>query len=118
MSAAPAPGFVLLLVAIAVAVVGQVLFKLGAARLVLTPAGLLDQVGNIPLIVGFAAYFLSAILYVVALKTVPLSVAYPTLALGYVVVIAVSVLWLGETFSAVKLVGAVLICGGIFLLWR
>jgi multidrug transporter EmrE-like cation transporter len=113
-----APGFVLLLISISIAVGGQIFFKLGAPRLSFTPEGLLSQFSNVPLILGFSLYLLSAVIYVTALKTVPLSVAYPTLALGYIVVVVISVIWLGETFTVVQSIGAVLICAGIALLWR
>jgi len=46
------------------------------------------------------------------------SVAYPMLSIGYVVVAAVSVLWLGEILSPTKAVGIALICVGVVLVSR
>jgi uncharacterized membrane protein len=40
------------------------------------------------------------------------------LSLGYVVVTAVSVLWLGEALSAGKVMGIALICLGVLLVSR
>jgi multidrug transporter EmrE-like cation transporter len=40
------------------------------------------------------------------------------LSLGYVVVTAVSVLWLGETLSLPKVLGIALICAGVVLVSR
>ncbi|HUX74468.1 MAG TPA: EamA family transporter [Steroidobacteraceae bacterium] len=48
----------------------------------------------------------------------PVSVAYPMLSLGYVVVAAASVLWLGETLSPAKVLGIGLICLGVVLVSR
>lgn len=111
-------GFVLLFLSTIIAVAGQIFFKAGAPRLSLTVDGLLSQFSNVPLLLGFSLYFVSAVLYVTALKTVPLSVAYPTLALGYILVVIFSVVWLGESLGLSQWIGASLICVGVALLWR
>ena len=53
-----------------------------------------------------------------ALSKAPVSTAYPMLSLGYIVVAAISVLWLGETLSPAKVMGIALICVGVFLVSR
>jgi len=47
-----------------------------------------------------------------------MSTAYPMLSLGYVVVAAVSVLWLGESMGPAKVLGIALICAGVVLVSR
>ena len=57
--------------------------------------------------IGLGCYALSMACWVMALKHLPLGVAYPLLSLSYVIVylLAVTLPWLNETFSWVKLSG-------------
>ena len=56
--------------------------------------------------------------WLAALSKAPVSTAYPMLSLGYVVVAAVSVLWLGESMGPAKVLGIALICAGVILVSR
>jgi multidrug transporter EmrE-like cation transporter len=56
--------------------------------------------------------------WLAALSKAPVSTAYPMLSLGYIVVTAISVLWLGETLSPAKAMGIALICAGVVLVSR
>ncbi len=67
---------------------------------------------------GMACYAASVCVWIAALSKAPVSTAYPMLSLGYVVVTAVSVLWLGEALSMPKVLGIVLICAGVVLVSR
>ena len=67
---------------------------------------------------GMVCYAASVCVWVAALSKAPVSVAYPMLSLGYVVVAAVSALWLGESLTFPKFVGIALICGGVYLVSR
>lgn len=71
-----------------------------------------------PFWVGMVCYAASLCVWIAALSKAPVSVAYPMLSIGYIVVAVVSVLWLGETLSASKLIGILLICGGVILVSR
>ncbi|MDE2305420.1 MAG: EamA family transporter [Gammaproteobacteria bacterium] len=71
-----------------------------------------------PFWVGMACYGASLCVWLAALSRAPVSVAYPMLSLGYVVVAFASVWWLGESFSPVKLIGIALICVGVVLVSR
>jgi multidrug transporter EmrE-like cation transporter len=73
---------------------------------------------SLPFWVGMTCYATSICVWLAALSKAPVSTAYPMLSLGYVVVAAVSVLWLGETMTGVKLLGIVLICAGVVLVSR
>ncbi len=64
---------------------------------------------------GMVCYGTSLFVWLAALSKAPVSTAYPMLSLGYVVVAAVSVLWLGETLGPAKIVGIALICAGVVL---
>jgi multidrug transporter EmrE-like cation transporter len=67
---------------------------------------------------GMLCYGASLCVWLAALAKAPVSTAYPMLSLGYVVVAAVSVLWLGESMSPAKLLGIALICVGVVLVSR
>jgi multidrug transporter EmrE-like cation transporter len=68
--------------------------------------------------IGMVCYGTSLCVWLAALSKAPVSTAYPMLSLGYVVVAAVSVLWLGETLAPAKILGIALICAGVVLVSR
>jgi multidrug transporter EmrE-like cation transporter len=68
--------------------------------------------------IGMFCYGGSLCVWLAALSKAPVSVAYPMLSIGYIVVAAASVIWLGETLSPVKMIGILLICGGVILVSR
>lgn len=105
-------GFSLLLISSALGVVGQLLFKQSAVG-----GGV--QVFGLDLwyfVAGGAVYFVSLVIYVVALRWIPLHIAYPTLALGYVGLFAISA-YSGEPVSVHQGAAMALIIGGVALLW-
>ena len=67
---------------------------------------------------GMVCYAASICVWLAALSKAPVSTAYPMLSLGYVVVAAVSVLWLGESMGPAKVLGIALICAGVILVSR
>jgi len=73
---------------------------------------------NYKLIAGFALYFISAILYIVALKKIDLSVAYPTISISYIFVILLSHFIFGESLTTYKILGSILITLGVSFMWK
>ena len=73
---------------------------------------------SLPFWTGMLCYSASVCVWVAALTKAPVSTAYPMLSLGYVVVAAVSVAWLGETLTPAKVLGIALICAGVALVSR
>ncbi len=73
---------------------------------------------SLPFWAGMLCYSASVCVWVAALTKAPVSTAYPMLSLGYVVVAAVSVAWLGETLTIPKMLGIALICAGVALVSR
>jgi multidrug transporter EmrE-like cation transporter len=71
-----------------------------------------------PFWAGMVCYAASVCVWLAALSKAPVSTAYPMLSLGYVVVAAVSVMWLGESMSPAKVLGIALICAGVVLVSR
>ena len=73
---------------------------------------------SVPFWGGMLCYATSVCVWLAALSKAPVSTAYPMLSLGYVVVAAVSVMWLGETLTPGKVLGIALICAGVVLVSR
>ena len=73
---------------------------------------------SMPFWSGMVCYAASVCVWVAALSKAPVSTAYPMLSLGYVVVAAVSVAWLGESLTPGKVLGLALICAGVVLVSR
>jgi len=97
--------------AILCGVVGQILLKQGAGA-----ADFVSQLFRPSTIVGLGFYALAALLYIVALRKIPVSVAFPSVSLSYVVVaVAGHFLW-NEPFGLTQIAGLALICGGVLVL--
>jgi multidrug transporter EmrE-like cation transporter len=73
---------------------------------------------SLPFWSGMVCYGASLCVWLAALSKAPVSTAYPMLSLGYVVVAVVSVAWLGESMTPLKIAGIALICLGVVLLTR
>jgi drug/metabolite transporter (DMT)-like permease len=65
--------------------------------------------------VGLALFGLSAVVWLFALSRASLSFAYPFAALGYVIIVAFSMLVLHETVPPLRWAGVALIVAGIVL---
>jgi multidrug transporter EmrE-like cation transporter len=72
----------------------------------------------LPFWAGMICYGASLCVWLAALSKAPVSVAYPMLSLGYIVVAWASMMWLGESLSAAKVIGIALICVGVVLVSR
>jgi drug/metabolite transporter (DMT)-like permease len=97
---------------------GQILFKLAAARIRVGSwrETLISLAMNPYLIVGVALYGITTALWVLVLRDVPISRAYPFTALAMIVVPAVGLAFFGESFSWTLVVGGVLLVAGIVVI--
>ena len=106
------PYYAALAAGIAFGVVGQIVLKSGAEAAPTVVAQFLHPLT----IIGFAIYALAAVFYIVAIKKIPVSLAYPSVAASYIIVaVAAHFLW-NEPFGLPQLGGIALIAGGIILL--
>ena len=98
--------------------VGQILFKLAAARLDATsPRALAGTLLlNPPLLLALAVYGLATLGWVWLLKDRSLSSAYPLFALSFVLVAVMGRFFLGETLSPPVLVGSMLVVAGVVVI--
>ncbi len=102
--------FVTLIFAILLGAFGSLYFKIGAEKLT---KNFRDLLKNFALIKGAILYGTSALFYIVALRGGELSVLYPVVATGYIVVCFLSVKFLHEKMNREKWLGIALIILGV-----
>jgi multidrug transporter EmrE-like cation transporter len=93
-------------------VVGQLLLKLAAMHS-LSSIGSASTIGTTAL--AIAIYSLGIICWMVALRHMPLNIAYPVTSLSYIGILWGSWYWFNETLSAVRLLGVLLIFTGVLM---
>ena len=93
--------------------VGQILFKLGALRLNAESQGSWLAWINPPILGALVIYGISTLLWIGALRALPLRLAYPVSALAFVLVPILGHFVLGESFTLRTLIGAIVIIAGI-----
>ncbi len=69
-------------------------------------------------ITGLALYVSGAMLWLLVLARIDVSQAYPFVGLGFLVTMALGILVLGETLSASRIAGTLLVATGILLVAR
>ena len=99
-----------LFVAIATSMAGQILLKAGAGATQFF-AQLLDW----RTLLGFVLYGGAAILYIVALRKIPMSRALPCTAISYVAAALIGHYGFGEPLGVTQIAAIALICGGVFV---
>jgi multidrug transporter EmrE-like cation transporter len=108
--------YALLLVAIVIGVTGQLLLKQGMSR---HPAfrfcDLPASVRDVYVLAGFCCYGLDTLLYFTVLRSLDLSVAYPTVSIGYVLVILMSRACFKEQINRSRWFAVLTICVGVAL---
>lgn len=114
----------LILLSVTSGVAGQTAIKLGVSQPGASEAA--DSLGSLvgmilgsPLVIlGLGLYGLGALAWIAVLSRMDLSLAYPFLALNFVLVALVSRFALGETIPPMRWAGIVVICLGILLVAR
>jgi small multidrug resistance pump len=100
-----------LFIAIATSMAGQTLLKAGAGATQFV-AQLLDW----RTLLGFVLYGGAAVLYIIALRRIPMSRALPCTAISYVAAAVIGHYGFGEPLSVAQIGAIALICGGVFIL--
>src|SRR3712207_6215875 len=108
--------WLVLAAAIVSSLVGQVLLKAGAHGAVTASAGFLDQLLRWQTVIELACYGGAALLYIVALRKIPMSVALPSTAASYVVIALVGHFAFGEALGPQKVMAIALISAGVVVL--
>lgn len=111
-----ASAYVLLIIAILFGVAGQLLLKYGMSQ---QPGfkitELLSLLRNLPVVSGFLLYGISTLMYFKVLANLDLSLAYPTVSLGYVLVVLFSKFFFKEPVTLSRWLAVGVICIGVIL---
>ncbi len=100
-----------LLVAIVTSMLAQALLKAGASA-----SNFVAQLLEVRSIVGLVLYGAAALLYMVALRRIPVSVALPCTAISYVAAAIIGYYVFHEPIGLAQIGGIGLICAGVVLL--
>ena len=110
----------LLLFAVGTAAIGQLLLKHGmqtaVKRVAETKGSLVFAAATTPwILIGLTVFAISAVAWLTTLSRVPLSIAYPFNALGYLVILTASVVVLGERANVWTWLGSCLVVAGLII---
>lgn len=94
--------------------VAQILLKIGSENFQLS----FDQIYNYPFLIGVILYGLGSIVFIKAFRIGELSLVYPIMAFGYVIVTLLSIYFLAEVVSFPKIGGIILITLGVVTIGR
>jgi drug/metabolite transporter (DMT)-like permease len=116
----------LILVSVLLGVGGQLTLKMGMTQVgridgaaLAEPFQIVGRVLATPMVLaGLGLYVLGAAVWLTVLSRVPLSLAYPVLALSYVVTPIVSWMVLGESIPSMRWIGLGTICLGVLIISR
>ena len=97
--------------AITTSMIGQTLLKAGAGA-----PSFLAQLFELKTILGLGLYGGSALLYIVALRKIPMSVALPCTAVSYIAAALIGYYAFGEPLGPAKFAGIGMICAGVLVL--
>jgi small multidrug resistance pump len=103
--------WLLLAAAICISMGGQTLLKAGAGG-----PDFVAQLMHPFTILGLSLYGGSALLYIVALRRIPMSVALPCTAFSYVAAALIGHYGFAEPMGALQLSALALICAGVLML--
>lgn len=112
-----------ILVAVTMTSLAQVALKYGTTQAELKPAmGLIHQIFTMVfspfVMVGLALYVGSVGVWLFVLRNTDLSLAYPFVALSFILVLLMSAFVLGESITTARLIGSVVIIVGLIILAR
>ena len=115
--------YFLLAVSITLAITGQLLMKRGMMAIGAFPVSeliskLIPMFLNPFVFLGFAAFGLSSIFWLAVLSRLDLSLVYPMVSIGYVIIALLSWAFFGEAVSALRWAGIFVICVGVILISR
>ena len=115
--------FIFIFISVSLSAVAQAFFKYGVSRVDL------DAYNNIILkawylftspfvFLGLSLYGIGTLLWLMALKQLDLSLAYPFVGMSFIMVFMIGVFFLGEPFNLMRLAGTCIIIIGLLILAR
>lgn len=117
--------YILIFIAVVLTVTGELFLKHGMNQhgvLDLAPSTLLPTLWTVFtnrfVLIGFCFIFSASVFWLSAISRIHLSVAYPMLSTGYIIVVLASAVLFGEPLTWVRLLGVAVIMGGITLVFQ
>ncbi len=114
-----------ILISILTSVAGQLLLKkgmnaIGSVTLNLNQLipTLWQMITNLDVFIGLVIYLFGIVFWLAALSRVDLSYAYPLASLSYVVMLIAAWLMFGEKMTLSRIMGTIVICIGVLLIYR
>ncbi|MFY0597533.1 MAG: hypothetical protein JXQ85_13970 [Cognatishimia sp.] len=115
--------FLLVITSVCLSGLGQVAFKLGVSRLSFDAGASAIQktmgfAASPFILAGLAAYGVGTLFWLFALRQLDLSLAYPFVAISFIVVFAIGVVGLGEPWNNTRALGLAIITLGLIVMAR
>jgi len=117
--------FLLIFTSVLLGVAGQLSLKHGMSTIgqieldvSSTPMMLLRSFTNPYVLLGFIMYGVSSLSWLIVLSRVELSLAYPMISIGYVLVVFLSWMIFSEQVTLLRFLGTLVICFGVFIISR
>jgi undecaprenyl phosphate-alpha-L-ara4N flippase subunit ArnE len=109
------------LMAAGISAIGQLLLKYAMLRhgpIQLNPLGILRLISEPRLVIALVLYAAALLMWLQVLARVPLSTAYPMLAVTYVIVPLMSVVFFDEKMQIQQLIGICFVLMGVALIGK
>jgi multidrug transporter EmrE-like cation transporter len=94
----------------------QMLMKIGLSHL--SHPGIVGYVTSLPLLAGYCLYGMNTVMMIFALRDGELSILYPIIALTYVWVAILSVVFFHESLNFFKVAGISIVVAGVAVMGR
>ncbi len=116
-------GFLLIVISVSFSAFGQTAFKIGVDRITLPNAAsmvdkLLGFASSPFVLLGLSLYGIGTVFWLLALRQMDLSLAYPFVALSFIIVFMIGVFGFGEPVNPTKITGLAVIILGMIILSR
>ena len=111
--------FIYLAIAFILNAAGTILFKMEARRGIDMSGSIYHIIANNYLMVtGFVLFAINAVFYIIALRTLPLAIAYPVMTImSLIIVTAASIIIFNEHINGIQIIGYVLLVTAIILIF-
>ena len=107
--------YIYVITCVLVLAAGQLMFKLVSERIDNLSGILLNPNALVIFMGALGLYGFSTLLWVLALRTIPLSKAYPFMAIGFLIVPIAAYFTFGESINRMQILGMLFVVGGLII---